>query len=65
MQEYDHPIAVMTGSANLTFSGSNLNDESINHTTSNNKSQYESVLANARTTLKDAESLILIMFQSL
>jgi len=49
------PIAVMTGSANLTFSGSNLNDESINHTTSNNKSQYESVLANARTTLKDAE----------
>lgn|GEM_PF-2784321 len=50
------PIAVMTGSANLTFSGSNLNDESINHTTSNNKSQYESVLANARTTLKDAES---------
>ena len=49
------PIAVMTGSENLTFSGSNLNDESINHTTSNNKSQYESVLANARTTLKDTE----------
>jgi superfamily II DNA or RNA helicase len=48
------PIAAMTGSANLTYSGSNLNDESLSHVTANNVSPYESILASARSTLRDA-----------
>lgn len=49
------PIAALTGSANLTYSGSNLNDETLVHVTSNNTTQYESIKANARTTFNDSE----------
>jgi hypothetical protein len=48
------PIAALTGSANLTYSGSNLNDETLIHVTSNNTTQYESIKANARTTFSDS-----------
>ncbi len=46
------PIAALTGSANLTFSGSNLNDETLVHVTANNPSEYESIKANARITAR-------------
>jgi hypothetical protein len=49
------PIAALTGSANLTYSGSSLNDETLVHVTANNVSEYESIKAGARTTLRDAE----------
>ena len=51
------PIAALHGSANLTYSGTETNNENISHVLVSNRTQYDSVAANARTTLSKSEKL--------
>ena len=48
------PIAFMTGSANLSVSGTSLSQETISHTMRYNKTQYESLASTARNTFRNA-----------
>ena len=51
------PIAALHGSANLTYSGTETNNENISHVLVSNRTQYDSIAANARTTLSKSEKL--------
>lgn len=51
------PIAAMSGSANLTFHGTELSQESISHSMRCNETQYKSLQASARTTFSQAQEI--------